>query len=392
MIRSASSQSAPKKSEQRRFPRRAKSIRFQFEQNGEQYCAVTTIVGIGGAFVKASVVPRPGSVVTLRERFNPAGVEIAVRCEVVWGIDRPSLERPDTGFGFRIQEVATQADPGHLEDFLRSLDPAYKSIPGTDIAYEERTSGVYAIFRVPEIMARGEFFSDEDLSPANADELVELDLHAELDRLRRTEAIPPPAADSPSPLTPGFNTRQTVPVGMPAFQDPPGDPLLDPDDDSRPRNKRRSVTGIFTAIFGRPKLEAEAAEAAAPALPDAPTRPGGGGTHGAMAVREARRPAMVVSWGASTLVGRIDQLTAQQGAFWTTDTAPALGTQVVLRPAGATAPFDALAIHASVIERSARPRGGGFRVVVVVARIDEQGRPGRFAEYLRFIAPELAGR
>lgn len=392
MSRHASTKSAPKKSEQRRFPRRAKSIRFVFEQNGEDHFAVTTIVGLGGAFVKSSAVPRPGALLVLRERFNAAAIDITLRCEVVWTLERPTLERPDIGFGFRIHEIATQADPGHLEDFLRALDPGYKTIPGAGIAYEERASGVHAIFRVPAIAARGEFFSDEDLSPADIEDLVELDLHTELARLEgATGAIAPAIAPNSAPhRRPGFNSRETVPRGMNAYQEAPHTPPLQgdatDDTDARKRARRRSVTGIFTAIFGRPKLsERDPADAfAGPTTGDA--------TGAGAAIREARRPAMVLSWGATTLVARIDQLTPQLAALWTTDSAPEPGTPIILRPAGALAPLDALAIHAHVLERSARPRGGGHRIVVRIARVDEEGQVGRFGDYLRFIASELVGR
>ncbi len=386
MSRQAPSKSAPKKSEQRRFARRAKSIRFTFEQNGEEHFAVTTIVGLGGAFVKSSAVPRPGALLVLRERFNAAAVDISVRCEVVWTLERPTLERPDIGFGFRIHEIATQADPGHLEDFLRALDPGYKTIPGAGIAYEERTNGAHAIFRVPAIAARGEFFSDEDLSPADLEDLVEIDLASELAGLDGGLA-PSAHPESRPERGAGFNSRATVPRGMNAYRDPGTAEGTAPDDsDPTKRSRRRSVTGIFTAIFRRPKLsEHDPADAfTASSAGDA----GGAGA----ATREARRPAMVLSWGATTLVARIDQLTPQLAALWTTDSAPEPGTPIVLRPAGALAPLDALTIHAHVLERSARPRGGGHRVVVRIARVDEAGQVGRFGDYLRFIAAELVAR
>jgi hypothetical protein len=387
MSRQAPSKSAPKKSEQRRFARRAKSIRFAFDQNGEEHFAVTTIVGLGGAFVKSSAVPRPGALLVLRERFNAAAVDISVRCEVVWTIERPTLERPDIGFGFRIHEIATQADPGHLEDFLRALDPGYKTIPGAGIAYEERTSGAHAIFRVPAIAARGEFFSDEDLSPADLDDLIEVDLASELARLDGGPALSSPTVtDSRPERGAGFNSRKTVPHGMNAYRDP-GTYEGDAPEGSgaAKRAGRRSVTGIFTALFGRPKLSERD-----PADVFAAPNPGDAGA--GSVTREARRPAMVLSWGATTLVARIDQLTPQLAALWTTDSAPEPGTPIVLRPAGALAPLDALAIHAHVLERSARPRGGGHRIVVRIARVDEQGQVGRFGDYLRFIASELVGR
>src|SRR5262245_16672023 len=112
-----------RRTEKRRFPRRAKSIRFRFEHAGDQHRAVTTFVSLSGAYLKASYVPKPGTLLTLVERFNSEGVEISLRGEVMWAQDEPTLERPETGFGIRFIELATRADPGHLEDFLKALDP-----------------------------------------------------------------------------------------------------------------------------------------------------------------------------------------------------------------------------------------------------------------------------
>jgi len=353
--------------DKRRFPRRAKSIRFRFEHEGDVHFAVTTTVSLSGAFLKASHVPRPGTVLVLDERFNSDGVAISMRGEVVWVADRPSLERPDTGFGFRFFELFTKADPGLLEDFLRALDPAFRVATGGEIAYEERASGVHAVFRFPFVDAEPGAYSDEPANTYEPDDPHVVDLDRELERLSREEArmgippLPPPPPD-PSPV-------------LSSSPDPSGGgrPEL------RPRSKKRSVTGIFTALFGGAKKSEDQ-----PVGPEHTPALGMDDNTGLL-VHDARRPKMMLSWGTRSAVARIESLHRQNATLWTSDAAPDAGEAIVLRPVGTAAGLQLLAIHGVVKSREDRGKGGLSWLSVEFRRVDEQGRVGRFQDYLRLV-------
>jgi len=353
--------------DKRRFPRRAKSLRFRFDHDDEVHFAVTTSVSLSGAFLKASHVPRPGAVLVLEERFNPDGVTISIRGEVVWCIEQPSLERPDTGFGFRFLELFTRADPGLLEDFLRALDPAFSVATGGEIAYEERASGVHAVFRFPTVEPDPN--RHPHVAPTTAPEDAPVvDLARELERLSREEA-----RQGRSPVDEAGRMIESQPFVMPEAPPP-----LPPPAETRPRSRRRSVTGIFTALFGRgPREDQPVQSEPTPAL--------GMDDATGLLVHDPRRPRMLLSWGPKSVVARIESLGRQAATLWTNDAAPSSGEVVVLRPVGTPPGLQQLAIHAVVRSREDRQKGGLSWLSLDFTRVDEQGRVGRFQDYLRLV-------
>lgn len=352
--------------DKRRYPRRAKSIRFRFEHDGDTHFAVSTSVSLSGAFLKAARVPRVGTVLVLEERFNPEGVAIAVRGEVVWAIDEPTLDRPDTGFGFRFFELFTRADPGLLEDFLRALDPAFRVATGGEITYEERASGVHAVFRFPYIEVDIDQFAAEVDDRIEPEEAHVIDLDRELERLSREEA-----------------RMGLEPPSLPAIPDSPPPAVMPPlppsATDQRPRTRKRSVTGIFTALFGRGgKNEDQPVGAeATPAL--------GMDDMSGLLVHDARRPKMLLSWGARSVVARIESLGRQAATLWTSDAAPEAGESITLRPVGTPPGLQQLAIHGVVKSREDRGKGALSWLSIDFTKVDEQGRVGRFQDYLRLV-------
>ena len=378
-------QSPARRSEKRRFPRRAKSIRFRFDHAGDQHRAVSTFVSRSGAFLKASCVPRPGTLLTLVERFNSDGVDLALRGEVMWIRDEATLEQPDTGFGFRFIELATRADPSHLEDFLKALDPT-GAIPA--IVFEERATGAHAVVRFPLADLDPQSYKEEEPGFLELDEPVVVDLDRELDRLTREERGPPapsgqarPAAPPPPPIPQPSGAVPPPLPGAPASGDKPNgagsSPNLAPASDSglRPRSRKRSVTGIFTALFSRgPRLDDLSVEHAepTPALAE--------GT----LIHDARRPKLLLSWASGSVVARIESLGRQGAILWTNDAAPERGQEVKLEPVGTTPSFD-LAISARVLTREDRKKSGVSWLSLGFVRVDERGRTGRFQEYLRHI-------
>jgi len=356
--------------EKRRFPRRAKSIRFRFEAGGDQHYAVTTFVSLSGAYMKASYVPRPGTLVTLIERFNADAVELAVRGEVMWTQDDATLERPETGFGVRFIELATRADPGHVEDFLKSLDPTRIV---AEIEFEERANGAHAVYRFPVTELDPEAYREEEAGFSDLDEPVIVDLDRELDRLDRQEGRNRgPSSD--------LHGAAFVPPPLPKLDAPPlpdGPPPVPRDEPApRSRTRKRSVTGIFTALFSRgTRLEDLAVDQVSEPTP----------TIGeATLIHDSRRPKILLSWPGGSVVARIESLGRQSATLWTNDAAPDRGQEVTLKPVGAGPAFE-LAIQARVLTREDRTRSGVSWLSLSFVRVDEHGRAGRFQEYLRYV-------
>lgn len=366
--------SSERRTEKRRFARRAKSVRFRFEHAGDQHFAVTTFVSLSGAYLKASHVPRPGTLLTLYERFNPDGVEIALRGEVMWSQDEATLERPETGFGLRFIELSTRADPGHLEDFLRALDPTRGAHA---IQFEERANGAHAVFHFPLAELDAALYKEEDEAGfAVLDEPVVVDLDRELDRLTREDARNGGGGPGSDAMPP------PVPVDLDAVPPLPGEVASGggagrEESGLRPRLRKRSVTGIFTALFSRSSkvddLAVDHSHAeATPAIAEATL------------IHDSRRPKVLLSWQAQSVVARVESLGRQGATLWTNDLAPERGQEVMLKPVGSAAGFD-LAILARIMTREDRAKSGVSWLSLSFVRVDERGRSGRFQEYLRYV-------
>lgn len=323
-----------RRAERRRFSRRAKSIRTWFEHAGEQHRAVTTIVGLGGAFFKASHLPRPGTVLTMHERFKAEGGGVSLRCEVIWLSDQPSLERPDTGFGVRFLEAVTRADPASLEEFLSGLHEgrAY------EIAMEERAHGVYSVYRFPSDQAAPTAEGEHDF--AEQDEPAIIDLQGELDRLGREERRDPVASASVSLPTTGQRPRSHGDSGA----------------DTLPRTrKKRRITGLFTALFSRQR--------------DAAT--------------DNTRTEIELLWEGGSVAARIEAL-GEHGAAVLASSSPFEGNQLVLRPLNAPDHLAELLLVANVARREGR-LDGTFWLSLEFVQVDERGQPGRFLDFVRHI-------
>ena len=324
---------------------------------------------MSGAYLKASHVPRPGTLLLLIERFNADGADIALRGEVMWTQDEASLERPETGFGLRFIELSTRADPGYLEDFLKGLEP---NRPVPAIVFEERATGAHAVYRFPPMDLDPGLYKEDEAGFGELDEPIVVDLNRELERLTLedsqsgTSASPATLAAPPSLATSPGQAEAPKAAPSPAKAS------------RRPRSHKRSVTGIFTALFTRgPRLDdlsdlsAEVSEAT-PAL--------GEGT----LVHDTRRPKILLSWASGGVVARIESLQRQGATLWTSDAAPERGQEVTLQPVGAAPRFE-LAIVARVEARDDRKKSGVSWLSLTFVKVDEHGHAGRFQEYLRLI-------
>lgn len=153
-------------------------MRFRFDFAGDEHRAISTNVSATGTFVKASLVPPQGTIVTLREVYGgPPERAIRMRGEVIWVRPRPTLDEPETGFG--VQLVAAWSPVGdeeHLAEFLRSITPT-----GTpELMTKERDGHRVTVFRFPTPdEAAGE---EEDSSEDESTEFEGIDLEHAMDR------------------------------------------------------------------------------------------------------------------------------------------------------------------------------------------------------------------
>jgi hypothetical protein len=331
--------------DKRQHPRRARSLRFTFEHDGEEHFAVSTIVSIGGAFLKASRPPRHGTLITLRERFSPSNRPVVIRAEVVWTSHAPTLERPDTGLGVRFIEATTDGDPGQLEDFLRGLDPGFD---GAGIDYEERPSGALAVYRFDTAPTRHDFTSD-DPAAAHFDEAVDLDAGVSDDTRREPRVSPwraPPTSPSePRPPTPAPTQRAPA----------------------------KGMTGIFTSLFrrvGRKDLPAESVEPTPAVAPPS-----------AASETEIR-----LTWGALRTEARLESIGPQTATLSAVAPLPAVGTAVLMKPLGLPLALADLTISAVVTARDDRGRHPTLALTFV--RTDE-AQAARILAYVAHAAARL---
>jgi hypothetical protein len=315
-------------SDQRSRRRHARSIRFAFETGDEDHLAVTTIVSLGGAFLKASHIPRPGTLVNLIERFSPSGKPVTVRAEVVWTSSHPTLERPDTGFGVRFIEASTRADPSHLEEFLRILDPTYD---GALITFEERPLGAHVVYRFGDGDIEAADYAGDDSTTAGFD-------------------------DHRGPLTP-HHVEAALPL-------PPVPP--EPSSD-RSKRSGKTVTGIFTSLFRRVGRR-DAEPIAEPSRTPVVTSP-------------ASPRQVALSWGATKLAGIVGSVGPHSARVSLEGPLPAVGTGVLLRPLGMPLALADLAISAVVAARD----GSTSSVSLTFLRTDDPKQRARILDYVELI-------
>jgi len=298
--------------ERRQHARRAKSIRLRFEADGEEHRAVTATVSPTGAFVKAAYVPPAGTTITFREVYNH-GARIQLRGEVSWVLAEASLVQPDTGFGLRLIEVFTQDDPAALEEFLRYFDP---DLPAPlDIQFEERPSGVCAVYRFDERAGNEPPGSssrpNEESENGELEELATVDLSSELARLDREQA-------------------RRAPTTAPKVESPPPSDEATPKDAPPPkprdRSRRRMVTGIFTALFSRRREQADEGfgpdRQSTPPIDERPTR----------AVHDARLPRVTLLWDGGTLDAGVKTVGGELAVLRARGAGPPVEADVILSP------------------------------------------------------------
>jgi hypothetical protein len=356
-----------KQRDRRLHSRRAKSIRLRFHAEGEEHRAVTTTVSPGGAFVKAAFVPTPGTTVTFREVYNH-GARIFLRGEVAWVLDEPTLDRPDVGFGLRFIELFTQDDPGTLEEFLRYLDPGLE--PPIDIQYEERPSGVFAVYRFT-----GENADDEGDQEAadgartakdapggdDLEDATTIDLANELARLEREQArTESPAAGSPA---------------APASEPAPAAPR------PRERSRRRMVTGIFTALFSRRREHAE--EGFEPGRERSQTPPIGATDK--PAVHDARLPRVTLGWDGDEIEAGVKTLGGELAVLRAKGPGPPVEAPVRITPLDGGDEVLGLSLRGRVLAYAAgdADRGDEYTLLLDAPEGREQGQ--RLTAWLRHV-------
>lgn len=344
--------------DRRRYVRRARSIRLRFELAGEEHRCVTTTVSPGGAQIKAAHVPERGAMVVFREVYNPGAPVIFIRGQVRWDSPVATLDHPETGFGIRFVEFFTREDPQALEDFLLYIDPDMPSAP--EIQFEERADGVYAVHRFRDERAAGGASDplEPDLGP---EELVSVDLEGELRRLAGDdEPVPPPADDAES--------------DDPGARAPRG---------QRPRSRRRTVTGIFTALFGR-RRDADEFDAALTPNPDGPGR-------SPAALRDAHRPQVLLGWGEEAAQASVESLSRRRATLRVGGETPPDGAEIGVTPLGMGKDLAGFTMSGRVTRQVGGGAGGAVIELELRAPADAHAAVA-FESYLKAVNGPRFGR
>lgn len=357
--------------ERRRAERRTRSIRLRFVADGEEHRAVTTSVSATGAFVKAAHVPQVGARLTLREVYNAAGSHLRLVGEVMWTLPEPALDRPDTGFGLRFIELATREDPAAIGDFVRYLDPTARAPVAID--YEERAQGVFAVHRFDPSAEDdvGALAGGEEALEPEFEEVVTIDLARELDRLDREQA---------RTETTGVPARGAV--APPAPRPPPPAPPEAPE--RRARTRRRTVTGIFTALFGRRRDQDEHTFDEAGDRTPPLTGVGGAGRLEVEPVHDAHLQRVEVRWSRATHEAGVWALDRDRATLRGPAPIPAVGEVVAMTPREVEGPLAGLALRGRVAGHGAHDRGALEYTVALEHEADARWRAD-FEAFLRLV-------
>ena len=101
---------------------------------------------------------------------------------------------------------------------------------------------------------------------------------------------------------------------------------------------------------------------------------------------------MHVTWRGATKQASIISISSGMAQLSCAEKGPMQGETVVLSPVSDNRGLRRLKIHGMVTDRQIEGAGGASTFSVSFSRIDEQGRAGRFKDYLRIINGPAAAR
>lgn len=213
----------------------SRALRFRVVAGDETGYAVTRFVGLGGAVLKASVVPPVGARIRLMERYGVRGVDVHIDAKVIAAIPEPDLSGRDPGFCVSFDRITVRGDRQQLLDFIEVLDPGYAHrhpgrddiAPCDDPIQGQRTAFIPRIHRDPRTVLEA-----AGLTPPSDDVWDDGLEHIAFD----VGVTPPPVADStqhPEPL-PAAAAPETAARATP------------------PETRRRGgLGGLLGGLFGR---------------------------------------------------------------------------------------------------------------------------------------------
>jgi hypothetical protein len=238
---------------QRRIPfsLASRGLRFRVLVGEDSGYAVTRRVGIGGAVLRASVIPAVGTHVRLLERYGSPGADAWIDAEVVGVIPEPSLDGTEPGFVAEFRAITVRGSEHHLLEFIHSLEPGYwqgrrreDALGRGDMisAATDDSRGHCTRFTPATRWALAPLFHAAGIGQQGGqdlswdDGLEEIDLAGELGANLTPIAeqiIAIPIASVPPP-----------PIASPEASTPAGT-------EPSPRRRKRGITGIFGSLFGK---------------------------------------------------------------------------------------------------------------------------------------------
>jgi hypothetical protein len=221
-----------------------RALRFRIVVGDETGYAVTRFVGLGGAVLKASVVPPVGATVRLIERYGVRGADVHIDAEVIAAIPEPDLSGREPGFCATFSRITMRGDSRQLLDFIELLEPGYGRRSGGRDRIEPCDDAIRG--QCTAFTPRAPWATDPLLEAAGLAAPAEVDWddgleHLDLD-LGRTPAHTPVAESARGTSTPAPPTP-SAPPGTPPPAPPPA-----------PR-RRGGLGGLLGGLFGRTRSD-----------------------------------------------------------------------------------------------------------------------------------------
>lgn len=218
----------------------SRALRFRVVAGDETGYAVTRLVGLGGAVLKASVVPQVGTRVRLIERYGARGADVHVDAEVVATIPTADLSGREPGFCAAFRQITMRGDERHLMEFIATLEPGYSRLARPSDRFEpcdDPIRGPCSAYTPSVPFSTQPLLEAAGLDEGPVDDWDDGLEHVDLDLEPTIGTAPTPAAPLDAPLPAAAST--TGPAARPGGAH------------EAPAPRRRGFTGLLGGLFGR---------------------------------------------------------------------------------------------------------------------------------------------